>query len=366
MGWDMLHEFITAHRAEIIARCRAQIAGRPAPRPTDVELEYGVPLFLDQLVDTLRLALNPNVAIGQSAAKHANELRRRGFTVAQVVHDYGGICQAITELAVAKAALITTEEFQILNLSLDNAIAGAVTEYAGLRDNEATEKLGYLAHELRNLLNSAFLSFDALKSGRVGIGGSTGAVLARSLVGLRNLIDRELAEVRLGVGVHHRESVVVCEFLEDVEVGAMMDATAQGLQLSVTSLPKDVTVAADRQILTSVVGNLLQNAFKFTRPGGQIALRAVATDDRVRIDIEDQCGGLPSGKAEELFRPFEQQGTDRTGLGLGLAICRRGARVNGGEIVVLNRPGHGCTFTVDLPRQAPALLQHEKLTGIGL
>jgi signal transduction histidine kinase len=327
------------------------------PRPTDVELEYGVPLFLDQLADALRVALRPNAPpneeIAKSAAKHGNELLHSGFTVAQVVRDYGGICQTITELAVEMSAPITAQEFQTLNLCLDDAVAGAVTEYARVREQEEAERTGFHVHEMRNLLNSAFLAVEVLKSGTVGLGGSTGAVLTRSMMGLRNLIDRELADVRLEAGVHHRETVVVSELIEDVEVAATMDANARGLQLSVRSLAKDVTVHADRQILASVVANLLQNAFKFTRPGGLVTLRAHATADRVLIDVEDQCGGLPPGKAEELFRPFEQRGRDRTGLGLGLAISHRGARVNGGEIHVLNHAGTGCVFTVDLPRQLP-------------
>lgn len=356
----MLHEFVTANRAEIIARCRAKIASRPAPRPTDLELEYGVPLFLDQLADTLRFALDtkpkPSAAIGKSAIKHGNELLHRGFTVAQVVRDYGGICQTITELADESAAPITPAEFQTLNLCLDDAIAGAVTEYGRLREHEGTERMGHLAHELRNKLYSAMLAFERLKEGSVGVGGSTGAVLARSLAGIRDLIDRELAEVRLGAGVHHREAVVVRDFIEDVEIAASMDANARGLQFSVMSVAKDVTVFADRQILASVVANLLQNAFKFTRSGGHVTLRVHATADRVLIDVEDQCGGLPAGKVEELFRPHEQRSTNRTGLGLGLGICQRGAKVNDGEIHVLNHPGAGCVFTVDLPRQPPPSL----------
>ncbi len=346
----MLHEFVTANRSEIIARCRAKISSRLAPRPTDDELEYGVPLFLDQLAETLRLASSPNPAIGRTAGEHGKELRQRGYTIAQVVQDYGGVCQSITEMAVETAAPITTSEFQMLNLCLDVAIAGAVTEYGKLREHEGTERLGLLAHELRNLLNSAVLSFDILKTGNVGIGGSTGAVLARSLVGLRNLVDRELADVRLGAGIHHRETVVVREFIEDVEVAAMMEANARGLEFSVLSVEKEVTVHADRQILASVVANLLQNAFKFTRPSGHVLLHAHATSDRVLIDVEDQCGGLPPGRTEELFRPFEKRATDRTGLGLGLGICVRGAEANDGKIRVVNQPGFGCVFTVDLTR----------------
>ena len=352
----MLHDFVRVNRDEIIARCRAKISTRPVPRPTDIELEHGVPLFLDQLAESLRLALGTNPAIAVTAAEHAVGLLHDGFTIAQVVHNYGGICQTITEMAGESELSITIGEFRTLNLCLDDAIAGAVTEYSRVREYEGTERLGRLAHELRNLLNSAVLSYEMLKSGNVGIGGSTGAVLGRCLTGLQSLVDRELAEVRLGAGIHHLETVVVREFLEDVEAAATLDANARGLQFSVVSVADDVTVHVDRQILASVVANLLQNAFKFTRPRGRVALRARATSNRVLIDIEDQCGGLPAGKVTELFGPFRQHGADRTGLGLGLSVCDRGMRVNGGEIHVRNEPGLGCIFTVDLPRQQPVPL----------
>jgi hypothetical protein len=350
----MLHEFITANRTEIIARCRAKIAARAAPLPTEAELEHGVPLFLDQLVETLQKAISPNTAIVKSAGVHAGELLDHGFTISQVVYDYGGICQTLSELAIETEADITVTEFKTLNLCLDDAIAGAVTAYSRMRDRQGNEHLGALAHELRNQLNTAVLAFDMLKTGSVGIGGSTGGVLGRSLAGLRNLIDRELAEVRLGAGIHQREMIKMAEFIEDVEVAATLDADARGVQLSVTRVPSGLFVHADRQTLSSVVGNLLQNAFKFTSKGGRVSLHVGTKDDRVFISIEDQCGGLPPGKAEELFQPFEQRGPDRTGVGLGLAISRRGAEVNGGHVQVRNLPGHGCVFTVDLPRYTPS------------
>src|SRR6185503_4772037 len=124
-------------------------------------------------------------------------------------------------------------------------------------------------------------------------------------------------------------------------------------KLSVDAGRADVVVEADQQILASVVANLVQNAFKYTRPHGHITVRARTAGDRVMIDVEDECGGLPPGKAEDLFRPFEQRGADQTGLGLGLSISLKGVRASGGEIQVRDRPGTGCMFTVDLPR-APA------------
>lgn len=346
----MLHEFITAQRTEIIARCRARISSRPSARATDVELEHGLPLFLDQLTTILRLACGGNDAIRASATKHSNNLLRRGFTVAQVVQKYGALGQTIRELAAANTAAITAVEFQMLDTCLDEAIACAVTEYGQLREHEGAERLGRLAHEMRNHLNSGLLSFEMLKAGTVGIDSSTGSVLARSLMGLRNLIDRELAEVRLGCGVYQREPIAVCDLLEDVEVPAAMEANARNLELSVTRVAKDVMIHADRAILEAVIANLLQNAFKFTRRESHIVLRTTATTDRVLFEVEDQCGGLPPGKSEELFRPFEQRSPNRRGLGLGLEICARGVKANDGLFRVTDQPGTGCTFTVDLPR----------------
>jgi signal transduction histidine kinase len=99
-----------------------------------------------------------------------------------------------------------------------------------------------------------------------------------------------------------------------------------------------------------VVGNLLQNAFKFTRPRTTVTLRVVASAERVLIEIQDECGGLPGGDVNELFRPFEQRSADRTGVGLGLAFSRWGVEANNGRLYARNLPGKGCVFTVDLPR----------------
>jgi signal transduction histidine kinase len=97
------------------------------------------------------------------------------------------------------------------------------------------------------------------------------------------------------------------------------------------------------------VGNLLQNAFKFTRPHTNVTLRVSASAERVLIEIQDECGGLPSGNVTELFRPFEQRSTDRTGVGLGLAFSRWGVEANNGRIYARN-VDEGCVFTIDLPR----------------
>jgi len=83
-------------------------------------------------------------------------------------------------------------------------------------------------------------------------------------------------------------------------------------------------------------------------------VHAYAVADRILIDVEDHCGGLPAGSAEGMFQPFTQSGKDRSGLGLGLAICRRSVEANHGILRVRDVPGSGCVFTIDLPRRALA------------
>jgi len=363
----MLHEFLTANRVELVNRCRAKVAKRPAPQPTTIELEHGIPLFLDQLINTLRSELNAPregssqlpAEIGTTAGKHGNELLRQGFTVDQVVHDYGDLCQSVTELAAEKNAPVTVDEFRTFNRCLDNAIADAVSEFGRQRDQviaaEGTqamnERLGFLAHELRNLLNTALLAFEAIKGGNVAVAGATGTVLDRSLLALRDVIDRSLAEVRLSAGLQvHLEPIGVGEFLRELQVSAAMDAKVKEIAFAVVPVDKELVVDADRQMLASAVSNLLQNAFKFSRRNGHVSLTTRVVGDRVLIEIEDECGGLPDGKLEELFKPFEQRSSNRTGIGLGLSISRRAVEANGGKLHVRNLKGKGCVFTIDLPR----------------
>src|SRR5271154_3326468 len=112
----MLTEFLEANNEEIIARARVKVVSRSTPPPTEDELKNGVPLFLRQIVDRLSLMTTDDAAIEESAAKHGGELEVLGLTVGQVVHGYGDVCQAVTELAVATNAPITTEEFHTFNL----------------------------------------------------------------------------------------------------------------------------------------------------------------------------------------------------------------------------------------------------------
>jgi signal transduction histidine kinase len=225
-----------------------------------------------------------------------------------------------------------------------------------MADRQAVEmhqRLGFFAHELRNFLQTSTLAFTAAKTGNLSLSGATGSVLERSLNGLRDLISHSLDEVRAAAGVSAQSGLFsVADFIADVKYAADLAAQIRGCVLTVSAVDTRLAISGDRDQLYSALGNLLQNAFKFTQHHTEVALDVYALSDRILIDVKDQCGGLPPGNAEKMFVPFTQNGEDRTGLGLGLSIARRNVEANAGILSVRDVPGAGCVFTITLPRFA--------------
>jgi hypothetical protein len=208
-----------------------------------------------------------------------------------------------------------------------------------------------MAHELRNLIYKATLAITVIKSGRAGLGGATGDILDRSLVSMTNLIDRSLAEVRMTAGMPPRYQLIsVADFIYDVGISASLEADVHECKLIISKIDSTLAVDADRDMLIAAIGNLLQNAFKFTAHRTEVKLNAYAEADRILISVEDSGKGLAAGEADRIFLPFTQSGADKSGVGLGLAIARRSTEINNGVLTVRNLPGSGCVFTIDLPR----------------
>ncbi|MEP6503363.1 MAG: HAMP domain-containing sensor histidine kinase [Betaproteobacteria bacterium] len=373
----MMYRFLENHRTELIDRCKAKVAARPLRAATEPQLANGVPMFLDQLTRTLRaeeggdldqsarisgasggdvLALSE---IGVSAVAHGASLLSLGYTVDQVVHDYGDLCQSITDMGFELDAPFAVDEFRTLNRCLDNAIADAVLEFSSQRDvrvlerhnDETRERVGFLVHELRNAVATATLAVAALEFGSMNMAGATGSVLKRSLTSLTVLINCAVDEVRVG-RESERSVFSVASFIGDAEGAARLDANAVDCGFSVPEIDPLLHIRANRPALQAALANLLQNAFKFTRAGTEIVLIAHARDGCVLMEVHDHCGGLPEGGVESMFAPFTQRGEDRSGLGLGLAIARSSVEADLGTLTVHDVPGTGCVFTISLPLHA--------------
>ncbi len=255
-----------------------------------------------------------------TATAHGKELLKLGYTVDQVVHDYGDLCQAITDLAFERNAPFAIGEFRTLNRCLDNAIADAVTEFSFQRDTQiarqqsldATERFGFLVHELRNALGTATLAIHALELGNMTVGGATGSVLKRSLSSMATLISGALAEVRSGAP-ELRQAFSVALLIKDAETAAQLVASAAGCAFEVSPVDSLLAIRGNLELLLAALANLLQNAFKFTHPHTDIALKAYELGEHVLIEVEDHCGGLPPGIAAKMFAPFNQHSHDRSG-----------------------------------------------------
>lgn len=370
-----MHRFLSNNRDELIARCMAKVAERPRRAATAEQLKNGIPLFLEQLIRTLHAEEDGEAweslkisgasggdvrslsEIGVGATAHGKQLMDLGYTVDQVVHDYGDLCQAITDLAVERDAPVSVDEFRTLNRCLDNGIADAVSSFSSQRDErveakksaEDIERLGFLAHELHDSLQTATLAFAALQTGNLSVTGATGGVLKRSLTALTTLVESTLTEVRFKTHAQQRPVFSLASFIADAKNVAALDASARGRAFVVAEVDPHLAIAGNRDLLLAALANLLHNAFKFSRGHSDVSLSAYAVAERVSIDVKDSCGGLPTGSADTMFMPFTQGGDDQFALGLGLFIARQSVEADGGGLSVRDVPGVGCVFTISLP-----------------
>ncbi len=177
--------FITANRDELILRCQDNFIARSGAllrHGTDAE---GVALLLTQLADEVGAGFGTTGAIRKGAAKHGRKLFSQGFTVDQVVHSFGDVCQAVIGLAVERRSTFSSEEFRRLNGCLDNAIAAAVSEYTRQQRTARHDAALDDTLELKNLVYTALTAFEALQKGTIGVSGATGALLHGSLMRLQ-------------------------------------------------------------------------------------------------------------------------------------------------------------------------------------
>lgn len=384
----MLSEFLKENQNEILEIARLESLSLAGVRPTSDQLKLGLPIFFQQIVSILSIEkfkspteqmIRADPVAREKAATESNEvamaiasghpedielartsgllgveLLRLGYTLSHVVHIYGSLCQAITGLAVKKSINISAPDFRNLNRCLDVGIAGAVTEFQSFRElqkrKEEVKRCGFCAHELRNTLGSALMSFELIKSGEVGFSGSVGQILGRSLKRMEELIGRTLTEVKLSGARPALEiqDINLLLLVDQLLVTANMEAKSRRQTIEV-QISSDLILKADLQFFHSAVSNLIQNALKFTHDGGKIQIRANAVNEDIVFEVEDECGGLAQNATEDLFKPFEQQNENRKGLGLGLSLARRAIELHNGTIVARNLPGTGCVFTIKLP-----------------
>jgi hypothetical protein len=225
----MLKDFLLQNQSAILALTEQKTLQLAGNHPSSDRLKEGLPIFFGQIVEVISHAGSPEAPppkdldaiakaadrgdepgmaeaanqpleaeLARSAGRHGFEMLRLGYTLSHVVHAYGAMCQAITEIATEQDAPIETSEFHALNRCLDVAIAGAVTDFQSRKDSEESRlnsKLGGSpANEMLSAVTRAKIAFQAIRRGTVGAHGSTGQALVNSLTRLEKLIEQSLAD----------------------------------------------------------------------------------------------------------------------------------------------------------------------------
>ncbi len=347
-----LQQLLLERRDELLQRWATAARACCAPPLSQIELIDRMPRFIAELTDTLRPHDAPPPAEGnEDAEEHGVQRMRLGFDIGEVVREYGLLHEAVLELAAQADTVVDAREAHILVSALNKGTCDAVREYQAARDAEllrqSAEHVGFMAHEVRNSLASAVMAFEVARRRQSGPSRPLD-MLGRALGRMSELINNTLSQAWLKGGAPLRgERVELRPLIEAIARDVALEVAERELTLTVTAEP--IVMQADPRVLASAISNLVRNAIKFSRSPATVAVRAWEHDARILIEVEDGCGGLPPGRAEELFSPFVQKGADRSGFGLGLAIVRQAAEAHNGTVKVRNVDGHGCIFKLDLP-----------------
>jgi signal transduction histidine kinase len=352
-----LYEVLFDHQAELLARWADAAEASFAGSLSRVELVDRMPRFVAELIQALPPGRPPPVdQTSDNAEEHGVQRLRLGFDIGEVVREYGLLHEVILALAAEAGLTPTVREAQVLAIEIGNGTRDAVTQYQAQRDGElqrqAAAHLGFIAHELRNPLASAQMANESLRR-HCPEGGRASEALGRSLARLSGMIDGVLSNASLTMGAApSRKDVGLRALLADIVRDVADEAEAKGIVLSIQAEP--LVVHVDPRLLSSAVSNLVRNALKFTKADTTVVVRAWRHEAHLLLEVEDECGGLPPGTSEELFKPFVQKGSDRSGFGLGLAIARQAVESLGGALRVEDHPGRGCVFRIELHQAAPS------------
>lgn len=346
-----LSALISQHKGSIIDRWTHKVADRLGLTPTTLpQLVNALPDFLDELAVCLERPPE-GWAHSEGAMLHGLHREEMGLDIGGLAEEFGMVAETILDVAMATGMTPTPDEAAALARLIGRGTAESVRAYASARDRQLAQAtarhFSFVAHELRTPLHTARLAVHLLSTGGRDPSQLV-ARLQRAHDQLAALVDNTLLGVRLGdeqtiQPSQHSTHALMREAVANVD----MLAARRGIEVRVEG--EDLEVMVDVKLLVSALTNLLVNGVKFSREGGAVTIRSRSADDRVLLEVDDSCGGLPDELPSRLFQPFVQASRDRSGFGLGLAIVKQAVEAHSGAVRVVNRPPQGCRFVVELP-----------------
>ncbi|MEQ1759663.1 MAG: ATP-binding protein [Vicinamibacterales bacterium] len=248
------------------------------------------------------------------------------------------------------------------------ATTEALREALREADRRKDEFIAVLAHELRNPLAPIRTAVQLLRQGDLPEPhrGRARDIIERQVEHLVRLIDdlMDVSRITRGTITLVREPVSLSAVVAEAVDVARARVTAKQHELTVSLPDEDLVVDGDSTRMVQIVGNVLQNAVKFTEPGGRVALSLRRDDNEAVVTVADSGTGISAHLLPSVFELFVQSDHGQGGLGIGLALVRRLAELHQGRVEVVSEgPGCGTTVTlrlpvthgtVDSPRSGPA------------
>lgn len=242
--------------------------------------------------------------------------------------------------------------------------AEAALDRAQATDAARIRFFANIAHELRTPLTLVLGRInDALVEGDQAKRTHELRVAARHARRLERLADQalELSQLDAGTLRSHPIALDVVPFLESLVMSFEEHAERNGILLEFIARPRSIRYRTDTEQMTTIVSNLLSNAFKFTPPGGRVGVAVeVRTEDDAEhgegiltITVADTGSGIPAEQLETIFERFQRAEDSVSGrvpgAGIGLALASELVRLQGGAIAVRSEEGRGSRFTVRFP-----------------
>lgn len=352
-----LADFIEAKRERLVELWKRHAVERLAHELDESQLIDELPQFIEDLVITLRHPAGEWPKL-ESAEQHGRQRVAVGVDIAGLTEEMALVIEALVELAGQEDFELATADMRKLIRVMGRATARSVHAYAELRDkqlaDEAAQHFSFIAHEIRNPLNSARVVTEMLDIAPEEQRKGHLRRLHRALLRLSTQVDLALVEARLYGETRLELQRIAVDTLVDA---AWEDVSAQAEERGVTLTRRlePFEFEADRRLVTSALTNLLSNAIKFSCPGGRVAVQARNRDEHVLFEVEDECGGLPEDVQQHLLQSagsensVDLKNSGSQGAGLGLTIVKQVADAHHGEIRISNREGKGCCFVLDIP-----------------
>jgi signal transduction histidine kinase len=328
---------------------------RPLDQLPSLKLKLGI-VIVAAIVATLVAMLAAN-AVGLSQGWGVVVAIPLALLVVQLLAR--GMTSRLREIATAADAMARGEHGQTVSVRGRDEVArlaeafNAMSAELAETDRLRRELVANVSHELRTPLTALQASLDNVADGVQPIDPETIEAMRQQVRRLGRMVEQllDLSRMEADAVPLDRRVFSVASLLERVRGEALLHAP-DSVDVETRVVPDDLALTADQERVHQVLTNLIENALRFSPPGGRILVAAAANGEAVRLEVTDQGPGIPEDARHRVFERFYSVDASRSGggSGLGLAIARWIVDLHGGTIRVDETHTPGCRVLVELPR----------------